>query len=433
MKALTLALFLLLPIFLFAQTDIVKYSGNPVLNVGPEGSWDEKVVVEPCVIVDGDTYKMWYAGYDNSNYRIGYATSLDGINWTKADSVNPVLDLGPEGSWDDESVNFPCVLYDGNIYKMWYCGYHGINYRIGYATSLDGINWTKADSVNPVLDVGSEGQWDDYWLTTPRVIFLENEYIMFYSGMIQNFHASIGCAKSPDGIVWTKAEDHNPVLVASDNWESTQLFVGSVLFIDDILKMWYVGGSLGSKIRSGYAISEDGLSWNKYETYVLDYGDDSGVWDYKFATVRSVYFNGKSYQIWYDCKNHYAAGGSNGAIGYATSDTTVGIAREIVIPEVYELSQNYPNPFNPSTIIKYDIPNESNVILKVFDVLGREVTTLVNKQQKAGYYEVSWNAVNNSSGVYFYKIQVYPASGVGDPAKGAGQGFVETKKMLLLR
>ena len=92
---------------------------------------------------------------------------------------------------------------------------------------------------------------------------------------------------------------------------------------------------------------------------------------------------------------------------------------QYLIPVNAELSQNYPNPFNPSTIIKYDIPIESNVTLKVFDVLGREVTTLVNKRQKAGFYEVEWNAVNNSSGVYFYKILA------GD--------FVETKKMLLLR
>ncbi len=95
-------------------------------------------------------------------------------------------------------------------------------------------------------------------------------------------------------------------------------------------------------------------------------------------------------------------------------------------PQKFALSQNYPNPFNPSTTIKYSIPNVerlaksfSNVTLRIYDILGREVVTLVNKQQKPGYYEVNWNAANNSSGVYFYKIT-------------AGK-FVDTKKMILLR
>ena len=112
------------------------------------------------------------------------------------------------------------------------------------------------------------------------------------------------------------------------------------------------------------------------------------------------------------------------------SDSLRGIQTDIAnlstqLPGEFSLAQNYPNPFNPSTTIKYEIPSVasdfslSNVTLKVYDILGREVATLVNKQQKAGYYEVNWNAVNNSSGVYFYKILA------GD--------FVETKKMLLLR
>lgn len=88
-------------------------------------------------------------------------------------------------------------------------------------------------------------------------------------------------------------------------------------------------------------------------------------------------------------------------------------------PVSYSLSQNYPNPFNPSTKMNYSIPNQSYVTLKVFDVLGSEVATLVNEEQKPGYYEVKWNANNNSSGVYFYKIMT------GD--------FIETKKMLMIK
>ncbi|NOX65766.1 MAG: T9SS type A sorting domain-containing protein [Chlorobi bacterium] len=93
-------------------------------------------------------------------------------------------------------------------------------------------------------------------------------------------------------------------------------------------------------------------------------------------------------------------------------------------PEKYELFQNYPNPFNPNTTIKYSIPNVGRghvpfVRLIVYDILGREVTTLVNKQQKPGYYEVNWDASNHPSGVYFYNLS-------------AGS-YVKTMKMVLLR
>lgn len=85
----------------------------------------------------------------------------------------------------------------------------------------------------------------------------------------------------------------------------------------------------------------------------------------------------------------------------------------------FTLEQNYPNPFNPTTKIAYTIPEESNVSLKVFDLLGSEVAELVKGEIDAGRYEVTFNASNLSSGIYFYKLQ-------------AGR-FVETKKMILLK
>ena len=105
------------------------------------------------------------------------------------------------------------------------------------------------------------------------------------------------------------------------------------------------------------------------------------------------------------------------------------------------LNQNYPNPFNPSTSIKYSIPNRNQVTLKVFDVLGSEVATLVNKEQPQGNYEVEFNGSDLTSGIYFYRLSVYPAkAGAGDPSAGlsrhsraSGQSFVKTKKMILAK
>ncbi len=87
--------------------------------------------------------------------------------------------------------------------------------------------------------------------------------------------------------------------------------------------------------------------------------------------------------------------------------------------KTYSLAQNYPNPFNPTTVISYQLATAGKVTLKIFDVLGKEVTTLVNEEKSAGSYSVKFNAVNLPSGVYFYCLK----SG----------GFVETKKLLLLK
>ena len=108
--------------------------------------------------------------------------------------------------------------------------------------------------------------------------------------------------------------------------------------------------------------------------------------------------------------------------------TTEGIYKTIIITSVNEyekkdldfsLSQNYPNPFNPSTTIKYQIRENGFVTLKVYNILGKEVATLVNQQQQSGRYEVNFNATNLASGVYLYRLRV--------------NDYVDVKKMLLLK
>jgi hypothetical protein len=89
------------------------------------------------------------------------------------------------------------------------------------------------------------------------------------------------------------------------------------------------------------------------------------------------------------------------------------------IPEKTKLFQNYPNPFNPSTTIKYELPKSSIVRLGVYDMLGREVSVLVNERRDAGVHEVTFDASGFSSGVYFFRLQA------GD--------FIESKKLILLK
>ena len=95
-----------------------------------------------------------------------------------------------------------------------------------------------------------------------------------------------------------------------------------------------------------------------------------------------------------------------------------------LIPDKYVLHQNYPNPFNPRTIIRFDLPKDSDVAIKIFDIMGREIVSLKNGFQKAGYQSIEWDATNNlgqpvSAGIYVYSIET--------------KGFRKTKKMILLK
>jgi len=96
-----------------------------------------------------------------------------------------------------------------------------------------------------------------------------------------------------------------------------------------------------------------------------------------------------------------------------------GVEDESSTPENIELFQNYPNPFNPSTSIQYEISSNQFVSLKVYDVLGNEIVTLVNEEKPAGTYEVEFDATELTSGIYFYKLTAGP--------------FIQTNKMVLLR
>jgi hypothetical protein len=106
----------------------------------------------------------------------------------------------------------------------------------------------------------------------------------------------------------------------------------------------------------------------------------------------------------------------------------VGVTEDLhAIPGTFALLQNYPNPFNPSTTIAYEVPANSRVTLSVYDVLGRLVTTLVDKVQDAGRYTIAFDATHLASGIYFYRFEAVEARGVSP------NRFTEVKKLILLR
>lgn len=163
---------------------------EPILSPGNSGEWDELYIESPSVLYDGTTYFMWYSGI-NANYKvsIGVATSPDGIHWTK-NNGNPVIDTDSDYSWEGLSVATPTIIKKDEHFEMWYCGasYHDFldndvidTIKIGYATSLDGLTWTKY-AKNPIMDTYTppyaENEERGPW--TPDVIFKDETYYMWY-------------------------------------------------------------------------------------------------------------------------------------------------------------------------------------------------------------------------------------------------------------
>jgi len=348
----------------FAQTDWVKDPGNPVLDMGRAGSWDDFHVAYPSVIFYDGTYQMWYGGYDGTQWQIGYATSNDGIHWAKY-ANNPVLHLGQPGAWDDAHVTAPSVIFDNSLYKMWYIGNDGITWRIGYATSYDGIAWTKYDG-NPVLDVGLPDRWDDVHVADPFVIFKDGIYKMWYGGFDGTIWR-IGYAESFDGIAWTRYVG-NPVLYLGSpgTWDDDVSVGGpSIIFEGGIYKIWYHGYD-GYTYRIGYAISGDGKNWTKYSGNPVLHEGAEDAWDDAYVLTSSVILDDGTYKIWYTgCDGDYWR------IGYATSSVpsttgvfTLRLKKGLnmislpVNPPISYTAKSLADELDASIILKYDSVNQ---------------------------------------------------------------------------
>ncbi len=247
-----------------------KYTLNPVLSPGTSGAWDDDRVGSPSVIYEHGLYKMWYAGYDDSVWKIGYATSTNGNTWTKYGS-NPVLS-GTSGEWDASDVGDPWVVKIGQTYHMWYVGSTGASGGfIGHATSTDGTSWTK-DSANPVFGPDPETGWEQYYVGNPCVLWENGQFVMYYSGSyVANSKHRVGRAFSPDGGNWTR-DRANPVLDwgNSTTWNDDGIMLGSV-FVEGGYHHVYYQGYNGSNWQIGYAYYATTKA--TYTTPVLDASD----------------------------------------------------------------------------------------------------------------------------------------------------------------
>ena len=176
----------------------VKYSGNPVITPGPA----DPFLGEPFALRWQITYNMWYAAKSvnapTSPVKIFYATSANGIKWTKWST--PVLSPSSDpNAWDSATVTSPAVVRQDLNFGLWYTGLNqsGTHPQIGYATSTDGVGWSKS-TANPILTIGIPGSWDSAGVEQPGVVKGANGYMMYYDGFNATSGARIGLAYAPE-------------------------------------------------------------------------------------------------------------------------------------------------------------------------------------------------------------------------------------------
>jgi len=180
--------------------DGINWSNHEmVIDKDVEGTYDTSYAYQPSVILDGSTYKCWYTGYDGSTYRILYAEGPDGINWSNHEMV---IDKDVEGTYDTSHAYTPSVILDGGTYKMWYAGFDGSNNRIIYCEGTDGINWSNHEMV---IDKDVEGTYDTSYAYSPSVIKDGSTYKCWYAGLTGSNFRTLYC-EGPDGINWSNHE-----------------------------------------------------------------------------------------------------------------------------------------------------------------------------------------------------------------------------------
>jgi len=229
-----------------------------VLGPNPSTGWEGRIN-RPAVIKRDGICHMWYTGQSPDRSWIGYATSPDGRVWKRV-SDKPVL--SPDQPWENVAVMCPHVLWDEKqqLYRMWYSA--GQQYEpnaIGYATSPDGMNWTKHKS-NPVFAADPANKWEQHKVTACQVIPAGEWHIMFYLGFRDENRAQIGLARSRDGITNWQRHPANPIIFPTeDAWDGDACYKPFAIFDreSDRWLLWYNGRKgnieqIGLVIHPGY-------------------------------------------------------------------------------------------------------------------------------------------------------------------------------------
>jgi predicted GH43/DUF377 family glycosyl hydrolase len=206
---------------------------EPVIDVGPPGSWDEYHALDPATVEVNGTVFLYYSAVCPRVHRsICVATSADGVTFTKHSGNPVVIGGGPEIVWRD-----------GTFFLFYWKDVPGsTGFQLHLATSTDGFNFTPYQA-EPILPVGPAGAWDSYTVETPRIALWDGVYHLFYCGSdrFSDYPAHAGLATSTDLIHWTKHPQPVFERGAPGAWDEGAIWFTTVERINGTYYLWYEG------------------------------------------------------------------------------------------------------------------------------------------------------------------------------------------------
>ncbi|QDT50909.1 hypothetical protein Pan258_49910 [Symmachiella dynata] len=270
---------------------------GPIIELGEQGSFDDMHVFAPCVALEEGQYRMWYCGSQGKVakrvFRLGLATSKDGRTFEKH-PANPVFEFGD----GESSILTPTLLRnaDGSVLRedgklrMWFSASHLFGksvHNLHETQSRDGIQWS------PPSDPQLSGVY------APTILKVGETYQMWYTDVSAE-PWKIRHAQSSDGQEWKETKD--AVLRIGQKWEQGRLFYPTVIKSGDLYLMWY--GSYWSafegKTAIGFAVSSDGINWQKNPHNPVFRPDPSHEWESHYTTSQSIrQLPDGSWRIWY--------------------------------------------------------------------------------------------------------------------------------------
>lgn len=353
-----------------------------------------------------------------------YSSADNGLNW---DRIIP----------QSFSINISYMTINGtNIFCAWG--------QTVYFSSNNGETWniinnglpTNFHNINSIFSIFSS-------------VFIGSGT----EGIYQTTNNGLNWYPRNNGIVWpypsinSFAFDGYRIFVGSSrgvylslNYGTTWTLMNTGLTNTDVLSVAFIGEDIiAGTAGGGVHISTDyGSSWSPVNNGLTGMRVNSlTVSNNKISALINtdkIYFSSNNGSSWslvgdgsiddfltnlWSINEFIYVGSHEGVLWRRLLSEITGVELEKTVPNNYQLYQNYPNPFNPTTKIKYSIPQTSFVTLKVYDILGRGVTTLVNEEKPVGNYEVEFSSNALANGIYFYRLQT--------------GNFVETKKMILLK
>jgi hypothetical protein len=388
----------------------------------------------PSVAVSGSViHVVWYDNRDGNN-EIYYKRSTDaGVSW------------GADTRLTNNTGNSqsPSVAVTGSVVHIAWEDNRNANYDIYYKRSSDGgISWgtdvrmtnnnssysasasitVSGSVVHVVWYDNRDGNQEIYYKRSTDAGISWGADVRLTNNTGASYFPSVAVSGSVVHVVWIDGRDGNNEIYCKRSTDAGLSWGADTRLTNNTAYSFYPSIAVSGSVV--HVIWEDYRDGN-YEIYYKSSLDEGVSWgtDTRLTnnTADSFYpsiavSSSVVHVVWLDIRD------GNWEIYYKRNPTgnPIGIQNiSTEIPSSYSLSQNYPNPFNPTTIISFQLSLAGQVVLKVYDVMGREVQTLVNESLKPGTYEASFDGSSLNSGVYFYRLTT--------------ENYSETKKMILMK